>query len=155
MTGGRLADPGTADARLEVGFRPDPQLWPADLLAAEACRRGRDLMNPGTDWIEQARRLLDDPAQRRLDAAGGRRTGDARLATAAGARSARCAAVVRGERPEVTAALADVLTATATGAAHLRRGRPGRAGAPRRRRRRTAPEDAGDPPPPVQRIDIA
>jgi arsenite-transporting ATPase len=35
VTGGRLIDPGTPDARLEVGFRPDPQLWPADLLAAE------------------------------------------------------------------------------------------------------------------------
>ncbi|UOY02983.1 ArsA family ATPase [Blastococcus sp. PRF04-17] len=35
VTGGRLADPGTAAARLVVGFRPDPQLWPADLLAAE------------------------------------------------------------------------------------------------------------------------
>ena len=35
VTGGRLADPGSAAARLEIGFRPDPQLWPADLLAAE------------------------------------------------------------------------------------------------------------------------
>ncbi|RZU31292.1 ArsA family ATPase [Blastococcus saxobsidens] len=35
VTGGRLADPGTAQARLEVSFRPDPQQWPADLLAAE------------------------------------------------------------------------------------------------------------------------
>ncbi len=35
VTGGRLADPGTADARLHVTFRPDPQLWPADLLTAE------------------------------------------------------------------------------------------------------------------------
>jgi arsenite-transporting ATPase len=35
VTGGRLADPATPDARLVVGFRPDPQLWPADLLAAE------------------------------------------------------------------------------------------------------------------------
>jgi arsenite/tail-anchored protein-transporting ATPase len=35
VTGGRLADPGHASARLEVGFRPDPQLWPADLLAAD------------------------------------------------------------------------------------------------------------------------
>jgi arsenite/tail-anchored protein-transporting ATPase len=35
VTGGRLIDPGTPDARLEVGFRPDPQLWPADLLVAE------------------------------------------------------------------------------------------------------------------------
>ena len=35
VTGGRLVDPGAATARLEVGFRPDPQLWPADLLAAD------------------------------------------------------------------------------------------------------------------------
>jgi arsenite/tail-anchored protein-transporting ATPase len=35
VTGGRLAAPGTADAHLEVGFRPDPSLWPADLLSAE------------------------------------------------------------------------------------------------------------------------
>jgi arsenite-transporting ATPase len=35
VTGGRLADPGTAAARLEVTFVPDPGLWPAGLLAAE------------------------------------------------------------------------------------------------------------------------
>jgi arsenite-transporting ATPase len=35
VTGGRLADPGTAEARLEVGFRPDPNLWPADLLPTD------------------------------------------------------------------------------------------------------------------------
>jgi arsenite/tail-anchored protein-transporting ATPase len=35
VTGGRLTDPGTAAARLVVGFRADPQLWPADLLSAE------------------------------------------------------------------------------------------------------------------------
>jgi arsenite-transporting ATPase len=35
VTGGRLVDPGTPDARLVVGFRPDPKQWPADLLAAE------------------------------------------------------------------------------------------------------------------------
>lgn len=35
VTGGRLTAPGTADARLEVSFRADPQQWPADLLAAE------------------------------------------------------------------------------------------------------------------------
>ncbi|MGY1619834.1 ArsA-related P-loop ATPase [Geodermatophilus sp. SYSU D00691] len=35
VTGGRLADPGTAQARLEVTFAPDPRLWPADLLPAE------------------------------------------------------------------------------------------------------------------------
>ncbi len=35
VTGGRLADPGTPAARLDVDFRPDPRLWPADLLSAE------------------------------------------------------------------------------------------------------------------------
>ena len=35
VTGGRLVHPGTPDARLVVGFRPDPKQWPADLLAAE------------------------------------------------------------------------------------------------------------------------
>ena len=35
VTGGRLHDPGTARAALEVTFRADPRLWPADLLAAE------------------------------------------------------------------------------------------------------------------------
>ncbi|MBB3082140.1 ArsA family ATPase [Geodermatophilus sabuli] len=35
VTAGQLADAGTARARLEVTFTPDPQQWPADLLAAE------------------------------------------------------------------------------------------------------------------------
>ena len=39
VTGGRLHDPGTASAALEVTFRPDPRLWPADLLAAEGRTR--------------------------------------------------------------------------------------------------------------------
>ncbi|WP_040336744.1 ArsA family ATPase [Candidatus Blastococcus massiliensis] len=34
VTGGRMVDSGGPDARLEVTFRPDPQHWPADLLAA-------------------------------------------------------------------------------------------------------------------------
>jgi arsenite-transporting ATPase len=38
VTGGRLADPGTAAARLEVTFVPDPGLWPPGLLAAEEGR---------------------------------------------------------------------------------------------------------------------
>ncbi|MGY1603391.1 ion transporter [Geodermatophilus sp. SYSU D00815] len=36
VTGGRLADAGTARARLEVAFAPDPRLWPADLLPTDA-----------------------------------------------------------------------------------------------------------------------
>jgi arsenite-transporting ATPase len=39
VTSGSLADPGTAAARLDVGFAADPQLWPADLLAAEGRTR--------------------------------------------------------------------------------------------------------------------
>ena len=35
VTGGRLVEGGTAAARLEVTFVPDPGLWPADLLPAE------------------------------------------------------------------------------------------------------------------------
>lgn len=35
VTGGRMVSPGTADARLEISFRPDPRQWPTDLLAAE------------------------------------------------------------------------------------------------------------------------
>ena len=35
VTGGRLTEPGTAAAQLVVRFQPDPELWPADLLAAE------------------------------------------------------------------------------------------------------------------------
>ena len=35
VTGGSLVDAGTPAARLEIDFAPDPQQWPADLLAAE------------------------------------------------------------------------------------------------------------------------
>ncbi|SNS45539.1 arsenite-transporting ATPase [Geodermatophilus pulveris] len=38
VTRGTLADAGTRRARLEVTFTPDPQQWPADLLAAEGSR---------------------------------------------------------------------------------------------------------------------
>jgi arsenite-transporting ATPase len=39
VTGGRLAAPGTAGARLLVSFEPDPRFWPADLLAAHGSPR--------------------------------------------------------------------------------------------------------------------
>jgi len=112
-------------------------------------------MNPGTDWIEQARRVLDTLRQ---TTDGPAQDG----ATAGGAHPADCrwcpvcqiAAVVRGERPEVTAALADVLTTTATAlrtfaeAAHP--GAPADAGTPAE----STDETPGEPPA-VQRIDIA
>jgi arsenite/tail-anchored protein-transporting ATPase len=38
VTGARMDAPGTAGARLVMSFQPDPQYWPADLLAAEGRR---------------------------------------------------------------------------------------------------------------------
>jgi arsenite-transporting ATPase len=38
VTGARMDAPGTPGARLVVSFQPDPQYWPADLLAAEGRR---------------------------------------------------------------------------------------------------------------------
>ena len=69
-------------------------------------------MNPGNDWMEQGRRLLETL----------RSTLDAPAPSGEGGHGSDCrwcpvcqaAAVVRGERPELTAALADVLAATAT-----------------------------------------
>ena len=102
-------------------------------------------MNPGTDWIDQARRLLDVL-----------RTGDA---PADGGHASDCrwcpvcqtAAVVRGERPDVTEALADLLTATSTA---LRTFAEAGGPATEAAEPETAAED-GDPPPPVQQIEIA
>ncbi len=42
VTSGNLTGSGTAGARLEVGFAPDPGLWPADLLAAARSGGGGD-----------------------------------------------------------------------------------------------------------------
>ena len=106
-------------------------------------------MNPGNDWIEQGRRLLETL----------RSTLDAPAASGEGEHGSDCrwcpvcqaAAVVRGERPELTAALADVLAATATAlrtfAAEAADPRVADAGV------EAEPED-GDPPA-VQQIEIA
>jgi hypothetical protein len=106
-------------------------------------------MNPATDWIDQARRLLDaltGPADSAPDADGTPHGSDCRWCPIC-----QAAAVVRGERPEVSAALADVLTATATALRTFAAAAEAPA-AP-------APEDdeaqGGDPPPPVQQIEIA
>jgi hypothetical protein len=64
-------------------------------------------MNPGTDWIEQGRRLLET-LRSSATPADGEHASDCRWCPVC-----QTAAVVRGERPEVTAALADVLTAAA------------------------------------------
>jgi len=102
-------------------------------------------MNPATDWIDQARRVLDalrsdvgeDPAEGHAS--------DCRWCPIC-----QVAAVVRGERPEVTAALADVLTATATA---LRTFAAAAAEPPAAAEEDEAEEQ--DPPPVVQQIEIA
>lgn len=105
-------------------------------------------MNP--DWIEQARRLVESF---------GGLTGHATTG-GSGADAAECRwcplcqflAVLRGERPEVAAALADILTATAN-ALHAFAAAPDEA--PPSGPEKAGAESAGDPPPVVQRIEIA
>ena len=133
-------------------------------------------MTTGADWLDQARRLLEavrapEPA---ADAPG--RNGTGHASDCSWCPVCQLTAVLRGERPEVTAALADVLT-TAAGA--LREfaadgpppaadGPPGAADGPPGAA--DGPPPAADeppgavgddpagapaPPPSVQRIDIA
>jgi hypothetical protein len=108
-------------------------------------------MSSGSDWLETAQRLMEtlraapSPAPENGTAAGSGTGADCRWCPLC-----QAAAVLRGERPEVTAALADVLTATA---AALRQfaGEPAEApetGEP-------ATEDGGRPQPAVQRIELA
>jgi hypothetical protein len=108
-------------------------------------------MNPGNDWIEQGRRLLETlrSSGNQAAAAGGEHASDCRWCPVC-----QAAAVVRGDRPEVTAALADVLT---TAAAALRTF--AEAGA-RSEDGSTPPVDVEDDAedgdqPAVQQIDIA
>ncbi len=107
-------------------------------------------MNDAPDWVEQARRLVTGLGQTLGSALS--------EPDAAGAHPADCrwcpvcqvAAVVRGERPEVTNALADVLTAAA---AALRTAAE-RAPAPAPDTEAEAEEPA-PPAAPVQHIEIA
>jgi hypothetical protein len=111
-------------------------------------------MTTGADWVDQARRLLDafaqgpaaEPAQQ--PAAGG----SAHRADCSWCPLCQAASVVRGERPEVTAALADVLTATATALrTFAESAQPAEPSPP------PATDDGPEtePPPAVQRIEIA
>jgi hypothetical protein len=99
-------------------------------------------MNPGTDWIEQGRRLLET-LRSSAEAPDGEHGSDCRWCPVC-----QAAAVVRGERPEVTAALADLLT---TAAAALRTNAS--AGATPPEHEAQEPEDGEGPA--VQQIDIA
>ena len=109
-------------------------------------------MNDAPDWVEQARRLVTGlgqtlgPALRETDAAGAH-PADCRWCPVC-----QVAAVVRGERPEVTNALADVLTA----AAAALRTAADRAPAPAPETEAEAEaEEPAPPAAPVQHIEIA
>jgi hypothetical protein len=109
-------------------------------------------MTTGPEWIDQARRVLDALRGGIADAA----DGSSREAHSADCRwcpVCQVAAVVRGERPELTAALADVLTATATALRAFAAEEPA-ASSPEGKPDLDEPSD-GPPPPAVQHIDIA
>ena len=106
-------------------------------------------MNPGTDWIEQGRRLLETLSSglgaAPADADAAEHPSDCRWCPIC-----QVAAVVRGERPEVTAALADVLT---TAAAALRTFAAAGGDAPGAT---AEPDETDDGDPPIaQQIEIA
>ncbi len=114
-------------------------------------------MTTGADWVDQARRLLDAFATGSAakptgpPPAGDGEPGEHR-SDCSWCPLCQAAAVVRGERPEVTAALADVLTATATALRTFAESVPQAEPNP------PASADDGpdaEPPPAVQRIEIA
>jgi hypothetical protein len=117
-------------------------------------------MTTGADWVDSARKLIEVVRGGLADATSAAATAPSGQDQPAGTHGSDCrwcplcqaAAVVRGERPEVSAALADVLAATATALRAFAAGpeapdEPGRAGGDG-----TGP---GDPPPTAQRIEIA
>lgn len=107
-------------------------------------------MSDAPDWVEQARRLMAGLGQTVGQSTGqGLREGEAAAAHPADCRwcpLCQVAAVVRGERPEVTDALADVLTAAAAALRNLSEAPPAK---------EAEREEAQQPPPPVQHIEIA
>lgn len=102
-------------------------------------------MTTGSDWLEQGRRLLDTFLQGAAAPAEGGTDGHRPDCT--WCPLCQVAAVVRGERPEVSAALADVLDATATALRTF-----AAAGEPQAP---TTDERGDGDPPAVQRIEIA
>jgi hypothetical protein len=109
----------------------------------------------GGDWVEQARRLMETL---RAAVPGDPAAAAAQAASAAGPLSGDCrwcplcqaAALVRGERPELSAALADILTATATALRQF-------AGDPAEAEQPAEPgeEEKAAPAPAVQRIELS
>lgn len=104
-------------------------------------------MTSGGDWMDQARHLVDTFLS---GAATAPSSGDAHADTCRWCPLCQAAAVARGERPEVSAALADVLNATAGALRAFAEGAERSAPA-------AEPEETPDAEaaPAVQRIDIA
>jgi hypothetical protein len=107
-------------------------------------------VNDAPDWVEQARRLVTGLGQTLGAALREGDGGDAHPSDCRWCPVCQVAAVVRGERPEVTDALADVLTAAAAALRTVSE----RAPAPAPEAEAEAEEPA-PPAPPVQHIEIA
>jgi hypothetical protein len=107
-------------------------------------------MTAASDWLDQARRLLDAFVQGQTAPAAEKSA--AHSPDCAWCPLCQAAAVVRGDRPEVTAALADVLTATATALRTF--AESGQAADPATQSGDDDEPETG-PPPAVQRIEIA
>jgi hypothetical protein len=109
-------------------------------------------MTDGPDWVEQTRRLVAGLGQTLGSALREGDGADAHAADCHWCPVCQVAAVVRGERPEVTDALADVLTVAAAALRTVSE----RAAAPAPEAGAAAAEEAPPPPaPPVQHIEIA
>jgi len=106
-------------------------------------------VNDAPDWAEQARRLVTGLGQTLGAALREGDGGDAHPSDCRWCPVCQVAAVVRGERPEVTDALADVLTAAAAALRTVSE----RASAPAPEAEAEA-EEAPPPAPPVQHIEI-
>ena len=113
-------------------------------------------MNDAPDWVEQARRLVTGLGQTLGAAVREGDGGDAHPSDCRWCPVCQVAAVVRGERPDVTDALADVLTAAAAALRTVSE----RASAPEPEAGAEEPvpetgvEEPAPPAPPVQHIEI-
>ncbi|TQN43488.1 hypothetical protein FHU33_2935 [Blastococcus colisei] len=105
-------------------------------------------MTPGTDWIDQAQRLVEAVRDNLASHEASVPDRPAHSADCRWCPICQAAAVVRGERPEVSAALADLLTAAATALRTV-----AAAGQPAESTAETPQES--EPPAPVQQIEIA
>jgi hypothetical protein len=124
-------------------------------------------MTDGPDWVEQARRLVAGLGQTLGEAARPDGEGAGHPADCRWCPVCQVAAVVRGERPEVTAALADVLGAASAALRSFAEQAPAAAPAPAPADDAPADDAPADDAPaddapaapvataPVQRIEIA